>query len=204
MIHSVVLFDLGGVLIELTGVPRMIEWTGSIMTEEELWRRWLASPSIRRFESGRSSVAEFAEEVCREFSLPVATELFLSEFTLWPKAPYPGAIEMLKELSKRITVASMSNTNELHWERIRDEMGLADLFHHNYPSHLTGHMKPDREAFEHVVRELGVPPDRIIFIDDNILNVESARGVGIDAHHAAGLERTMAVLETLLILEERE
>ena len=197
MRYSVALFDLGGVLIELTGVPRMLEWTDSTMTEQKLWRRWLASPCIRRFESGQSTAEEFAREMCSEFSLPVATDLFLGEFTRWPKAPYPGAIDLLRELSPRITVASMSNTNELHWERIRDEMELAGLFHFNFPSHLTGYLKPDREAFEHVVRALGSPPGEILFIDDNILNVESARAVGIDAHHAAGIDAVREVVKLL-------
>jgi putative hydrolase of the HAD superfamily len=201
MPYSVALFDLGGVVIELTGVPRMLEWTGSTMTEAELWSRWLASPCIRRFESGRSTVDEFAREICSEFSLPVATDLFLGEFTRWPKAPYPGAIDLLRGLSARITIASMSNTNELHWERIRDEMRLAELFHFNFPSHLTGCLKPDPEAFEHVVQALGCPAGEILFIDDNILNVESARSVGLDAHHAAGIE---AVRDVLRILDTDE
>src|SRR4029453_12402902 len=49
---EVILFDLGGVLIELAGVEKMIEWSPGIETVEELWRRWLHSDAVRRFETG--------------------------------------------------------------------------------------------------------------------------------------------------------
>ena len=59
---DLVLFDLGGVLIELSGVPAMLELTG-IESEEDLWRRWLSCRWVRRFESGGCSETEFAAGV---------------------------------------------------------------------------------------------------------------------------------------------
>jgi FMN phosphatase YigB (HAD superfamily) len=59
---DLVLFDLGGVLIEVHGVHAMLELTG-IKSEEELWRRWLTCRWVRRFESGGCSETEFAAGV---------------------------------------------------------------------------------------------------------------------------------------------
>jgi hypothetical protein len=56
-LFEVILFDLGGVLIELSGISTMLAWIGPTMTIEELWRRWLTSPGVRLFESGRISAA---------------------------------------------------------------------------------------------------------------------------------------------------
>ena len=47
-----VLFDLGGVLIELGGVAAMRELTG-IESDDELWRRWLGCRWVRSYERGR-------------------------------------------------------------------------------------------------------------------------------------------------------
>ena len=41
----------------------------------------------------------------------------------------------------------MSNTNEIHWARFSSALSLDDSFHHNYPSHLVGKLKPDAEYF---------------------------------------------------------
>ena len=60
-----IVFDIGGVLVELSGVAQMLEWCGGTLGEEELWRRWLSSPGVRRFESGQSNAAEFARAVSR-------------------------------------------------------------------------------------------------------------------------------------------
>ena len=59
-----ILFDLGGVMIELAGVERMLEWSPGLGTTGELWRRWLASPAVRvmqtldAFREGMGSLPE--------------------------------------------------------------------------------------------------------------------------------------------------
>ena len=59
---DIVLFDLGGVLIELGGV-RALRELADIASDDEVWRRWLTCPWVRTFESGQSSTAEFADGV---------------------------------------------------------------------------------------------------------------------------------------------
>ena len=44
-----------------------------------------------------------------------------------------------------------------------------------------GSRKPDRAAFEHVAREIGVPAGRVLFFDDLEENVEGARATGMQA-----------------------
>lgn len=195
-----IVFDLGGVLIELAGVSRMLGWLGEHVSEEELWRRWLASESVRGFECGRLGAAEFAQAFLAEFQIPVSGEQFLAEFTVWPRAPYPGASDLLKRLHEEYTVACLSNTNSLHWSRIDAEMDLLPHFHSHFASHVVGFLKPDREIFEHLVEQLGFPPERILFLDDNQLNVDGARAAGITAYRVAGLDATIHLLTELGVL----
>ncbi|MDB5034641.1 MAG: haloacid dehalogenase superfamily protein subfamily variant 3 with third motif having or [Chlorobi bacterium] len=194
---DIIVFDLGGVLIELTGVQRMLEWLEDGTSADELWTRWLASESVRGFECGRMNADQFAEAFLAEFGIPVSAGQFLAEFTSWPKAPYDGAGDLLRELAKNHTVACLSNTNALHWSRIDREMGLLPHFTHHFASHLVGMLKPDREIFEHMVEQLRCPPDRILFLDDNLLNVEGARAVGISAHEVKGLTGAIEKLAEL-------
>lgn len=197
---DVIAFDLGGVLVQLTGVARMLEWLQSD-ADSDMWNRWLLSESVRRFETGRCTADEFAAAVCAEFTLPVAPDAFLAEFVTWANGVFPGAHELLRALRPHYQLVSLSNNNMLHWSRIRDEMQLADLFDRHFLSHEIGMIKPDREVFEHVVGALGVPAQRILYFDDNRLNVEQARAVGMAAHRTVGLGEVAAMLNELGIMK---
>ncbi|HEY6330898.1 MAG TPA: HAD family phosphatase [Blastocatellia bacterium] len=182
----IILFDLGGVLVELTGIPTLHSWTQDRMTTDELWITWLSSPAVRAFETGRSSPEEFARGLIREMNLPLTTEEFLADFALWPRNLFPGAIDLVREISPGYTRAVLSNSNVMHWPRLMDEWGLGEVFDHQFASHLIGKIKPDEEAFHHVVDELDCEPPTIFFLDDNMLNVETARRVGMRAVQVKG------------------
>jgi glucose-1-phosphatase len=199
---DVILFDLGGVLIELAGVDRMLELCNHAFSADQLWARWLASEGVRRFESGRASPDEFGAAMLDEFGLSIAAAQFLEEFTTWPKGVFPGSFELLERLSASYRLACLSNTNALHWPRVCDEMGLARYFETNFASHLIGMLKPDVEIFQHVVDQLGCPPARILFLDDNQLNVASARAAGMVARRVAGLAEVRAALAEVGVLRE--
>jgi glucose-1-phosphatase len=183
---EVVLFDLGGVLVEMHGVPTMLAWLNNAISADELWRLWLSSPVVREFETGRTGPDEFADRIIQEMSLPVAREEFLSVFSGWVSGLYPGALELVRSVPERFTRATLSNTSILHWARLMKEYELEDVFHRHFASHLTGRIKPDREAFQFVVESLGCRPSAIFFLDDNLLNVEAAKAIGIHAVQTTG------------------
>jgi putative hydrolase of the HAD superfamily len=190
---EVVLFDIGGVLVELSGLPTLLRWLDNRMRVEELGAYWLSSSAVRDFETGRSAPDEFAGRVIRELSLPVDHQEFLSAFTNWI-GPYPGAREVVGSVPERFTRATLSNTSALHWQRITEEFELGELFHHHFASHLTGRIKPDLEAFEHVVETLGCKPSSVFFLDDNAPNVDAARKAGM---HAARVQGPQGAREAL-------
>jgi len=189
-----ILFDLGGVLIEVVGAERMLDWCPSLPDTDALWRRWLASPAVRRYESGQATRDAFAAAVVDEFALGIDAQAFLAEFTWWPRTLHEGAIELLDELRPRYRLASLSNTNELHWERFEREWDLPRRFHANFPSYAVGRLKPDADYFEHVLDALRVPPERALFVDDNAINVAAAARLGIVARRAVGPAGVRAAL----------
>ena len=190
-----ILLDLGGVLIEVTGARRLLEWAAHLGSVEKVWERWLTSPAVRSFETGRSSPLAFAEALIGEMALPVGAEQFLAEFATWPRGCYPGARRLVDQLASRYRVGCLANSNVLHWQRIGDEMELLDGFHVRLASHQIGVLKPDAEAFQAAIEALGTVPGRILFIDDNTLNVEAARRAGLVAQRAEGLLQTVTRLQ---------
>lgn len=198
---TTILFDLGGVLVRLTGAPRMMEWTGHLYTEAQLWERWLSFPSARQFECGRLSPQEFALHTVREFNLPVLPGEFLAEFESWAQDLYPGAEQLLENLSGRFQLGIISNTNALHWDRLSARPSFRRHFEPVFVSHELGMAKPDPRLFEHVLHRLQCDPADILFLDDTPANVRAAAALGLTAHTVSGLAGTVAQLEALGILE---
>ena len=198
---DVVLFDLGGVLVELAGVSRMLEWSPSLGTTEELWRRWLHSDAVRRFETGGIERDEFAAAIIAEFGCPVGPAEFLAEFTWWPRSVLPGAFELLATMRDRYRIASVSNTNAIHWERFSRVWALDAAFHHNFPSHHVGKLKPDDDYFLHVLEEVDAPAHGVLFVDDNMINVEAATRLGLHARCVNGVEGARTAFVELGLLD---
>jgi glucose-1-phosphatase len=190
----VVLFDAGGVLVELSGVPTFLGWLDNRYTVEEVWHLWLNSPTVRAFETGRLDAPTFARRVVEEFDAKVEPRVFLDAFAAWPVGLYPGALDLLARIPRRFTRAVLSNSNDLHWPRVLDEMGLRHAVDRHFVSHLTGRIKPDDNAFLHVAETLRCAPAEVLFVDDNRLNVEAARGLGMTAEVVRGPDEAAQVL----------
>lgn len=198
----VLLFDVGGVLVQLNGVKTMLEWMGADATSDKMWKMWLESKPVREFERGRIDAEEFALGVTAEFQLPVDPQQFLTSFNNWIVGLYPGTLEMLAQIPPSYHRAVLSNSNVLHWTRVVDDLKLGSAFHHQFVSHLTGRIKPDAEAFEHVVESLGCRPEHVLFLDDNTLNIDAAKRFGMQAVRVQGVDETRRVLMERGIIEE--
>jgi HAD superfamily hydrolase (TIGR01509 family) len=196
----VVLFDVGGVLVQLSGVETMLGWLGKTITADELWIRWLRSTSVRQFETGQIEAGEFAVAVIAEFGIAVEPQRFLESFVAWPTGLYAGTLEMLARIPRAYRLAVLSNSNALHWPRVWGDMQLDSAFDSHFVSHLTGRIKPDPDAFEHVVDSLGCMPHHVLFLDDNSLNVLAAQNVGMHAIRVQGAHEAQRALIDLDII----
>jgi glucose-1-phosphatase len=194
-----VLFDLGGVLIEVAGVRAMLELTG-IASEEELWRRWLTCRWVRRFESGRCSETDFAAGVVADWQLELSPAAFLAAFQDWPTGPLPGAAELVAQTRASVATGCFSNTNALHWHDHIAAWPLTGLFDHRFLSFELGLLKPDTAAFAQVAELLEVPAERVLFLDDNAVNVAGAAAAGFQAARAAGVHEARQRLAEAAVL----
>jgi HAD superfamily hydrolase (TIGR01509 family) len=183
---DVVLFDLGGVLIELGGVAAMRELTG-IESDDELWRRWLGCPWVRSYERGECSTDEFAKGVADDWGLTIEPAAFLAAFAAWPLGPLPGAEALVATVRRSVPVGCLSNTNAMHCDAHFSRWPIFDAFDFRFLSYELGLLKPDREVFDRVAQLVAVPPERILFLDDNQLNVDGARDAGFTAARARGV-----------------
>lgn len=192
MRFDAVVFDLGGVLNEIAGVEPMKALSG-IDDEEELWHRWLTCVWVRLFERGRCGPEDFAAGVVEDWAMDLAPVEFLEQFVSWVRGPLPGAHALVEAVRTQVPVACLSNTNTLHWEALSASpfIGLMDK---SFLSFQLGMVKPDREVFNHVSAQIGVTGTRLLFLDDNVLNVDAAREAGWSAVKVNGAGEARAAL----------
>ena len=121
---DLIVFDLGGVLVRHDGLPFARTWSGNAaMTGEEFWSRWLTSPAARAFEAGHIEPDTFADAVIGEFGLQIDREEFLEGFGQWISGAYEGADALVADVARHgATLATMSNTNRLHWDQLLHDM----------------------------------------------------------------------------------
>ncbi len=188
---AVLLFDLGGVLVENVGFERFNALLPSPIPTEELKTQWLESPAVRSFEVGNCTPEVFALNVVAQWQLPLSPAAFLEAFTYWPKGLYAGASELLATLRARYVVACLSNSNEIHWQRFN---GFREHFDVSLSSHLLGEVKPDPECFTRALQECNTGSGEVAFFDDSLINVTGARALGIEAFHVNGLSEVRHAL----------
>jgi len=189
-----VLFDLGGVLIELDGPPIRSDWVEGSLSYEQSWQRWGASAVVNAFETGNLSAQAFIKGVIEEQGLNISATEFRRLFSQWPKGLLAGAASILNTLRGAYTVAFYSNTNELHLPRIMNELNLGQYFDFNFASYEIGFFKPDIMGFEYCVNTMGLEPNQVLFVDDNSCNVTGAREAGLVAEQAYGTEELVKIL----------
>jgi putative hydrolase of the HAD superfamily len=191
---SVLLFDLGGVLVENATFQELASLLPPPVDTGRLQDRWLDSAAVQRFERGLISEDEFSAGFVSEWGLEIDPARFLAAFATWPRGPYPGALALLERLRGRFSIALLSNCNSIHWRRLADVINHADRA---FSSHQLGLVKPDAAIFERVVQDLDCAPEAICFFDDSLRNVNAARAAGLQAHHTVGFEALRDTIEAL-------
>jgi putative hydrolase of the HAD superfamily len=196
---EVILFDLGGVLVELGESPFPSNWLpeNAIFTLTD----WFLSETAISFEKGSITAHVFAETFKKDLNISVSPEEIIEHFTQWPIGLFSGSQELLQSLNPDYRLAVLSNTNELHWPRIIDEFKIPLYFEHIFASHLLNKAKPESSIFQHVINELKVEPGSILFLDDNLKNIEASEKLGIQGLHVKGIQQARQGLVKLGVLD---
>jgi glucose-1-phosphatase len=185
---KLVLFDIGGVIIDLDfGDARTTLESECLMSPEtflELTRSGFNSAPLSVTEKamiGAIGTEEYLlafQNGC-ERPVPVETVQRLRTSILGPERP--EMLAFVKELNQKIRTAAFTNTIELHWSLLTDpkRYQFPQLFETVFASHLIGEAKPSRKSFTKVLDALGLSPEEVVFIDDSEANVSGASQVGI-------------------------
>src|SRR5215208_2809762 len=135
---DILLFDLGGVLVEFSGVQDLAGLLQGRLSESEILEQMSRYLPSEQFGLGKLSREEFATLFVKDWNLELPPEDFMREYQSWSRRLYPGAAELLSLLRPRFRLAALSNSNELHWERNTNDIGVTGLFALAIASHHLG------------------------------------------------------------------
>ena len=98
----------------------------------------------------------------------------------------PGTHEIVRTLrAQGIRCCLATNQDVVRGTLMQDDLGYGELLDEAFYSYEMRLAKPDPAYFTTILARVGEEPDRVLFVDDSLRNVEAARGVGLAAEHWA-------------------
>ncbi|MCK6548569.1 HAD-IA family hydrolase [Myxococcota bacterium] len=197
MTATVLLLDVMETLVTepfFTTVPRFFGLSLEELLRVKDPRSWI------EFEHGRIDERTYVEQFFAD-----RRAVDLEPLKAWMKDTYEwldGTEALLAEL-KGHGVPMHAVSNYSRWfELIEEKLGVSRYVEWTFVSCLTGHRKPDPEAYLVACRTLGLPPSAFVFVDDRAVNVEAAialgmRGVVRDPRDTPRLRRDLVALGVL-------
>ncbi|MBX7539709.1 HAD family hydrolase [Qipengyuania sphaerica] len=191
-----VVFDVGRVLYhwelrhlfgKMVGDPARLEkLLGEVVTEEWHFLHDAGRPLSQMVPERIALYPEFAEEI----------RAYATRFNETIPGPVEGSHELVERLDARgVPLFAITNFGAEFWAGFRPQHRIFDRFRDIVVSGQERIAKPDPAIFALSARRFGHDPARMLFIDDNPANVESARVSGWQVHHfthAASLESDLA------------
>src|SRR5882757_801789 len=179
------LFDLGRVVIDIDFGKALTCWAGHAgCAPADLAARFVREESYRHHEVGQIEDAAYFQSLRDSLGIGISDAQFLEGWNAIFAGEMPGIAPLLKRAAARLPLYAFSNTNRPHVEHF--SKAYADVLGHfreMFLSSTIGLRKPDAAAYDHVVRAIGVPAERIVFFDDSADNIEGARSRGLIAVH---------------------
>jgi putative hydrolase of the HAD superfamily len=192
--HDALLLDFGSVCllnpVELHDLaeqrlglePGTLDWFGPIAPDTDpLWREMVAGVGLTEREYWAQRAADVGAAAGRELSLHGYMTMLYD-----PPGPHiirPEATDVVRRaLAAGYGVSVLTNDmRAFHGPDWEHGVEFFDHIDHIVDCSDTGVLKPDPRAFERAVDIIGIAADRMLFVDDQPLNVEGAGAFGLDA-----------------------
>ncbi|KAA5546102.1 HAD family phosphatase [Roseiconus nitratireducens] len=198
-------FDLGNILVsfdESVACENLSRQTK--LPIDQIRERIYASGLQQRYERGQLDDEAYADLARQALGLSIdqlSTRDFLTAISdmFSPIESMVAAVQAMRRQTGRVGI--LSNTCDAHWRWIRNQdwriSGVE--FDVTILSYQIGWMKPDVQIYDAAEQAAGVPPERILFIDDKDENVHAARQRGWQAAQCWGGPDACAALDRYMI-----
>lgn len=205
MRRKAVIFDMGGVLVDLDlescrkAFKRLLGYEKIDVLLDPCHQKGI----IGELEEGMLTPEEFRSEVLRESvsgSLPHLVDESMYHIL---KGIEPYKAVLLNRLAERYDLYMLSNNNGITmvkaYEMFREAGIPIDVtFKKCFLSYQMKALKPSVQFYQEVIRQLDLPADMMLFIDDSVTNVKGAIEAGLPAvHYVPGSDLSALLADAL-------
>lgn len=192
-----IIFDLGGVLLDID-FQKSIDAFKNLGIEnfEEMFSQFKADALFEELETGKISETGFYSAIKTRTELAITDDEIDEAWNALILHFRTPSLEVLEKLADDYNLYLLSNTNGIHLKCFKElftrETGKASLdayFNKAWYSNEIGLRKPGAEIFEFVLREEDLKAEETLFIDDTLINIETAQKMGFKTHHLLPTQR---------------
>ncbi|MFX1428361.1 MAG: HAD family hydrolase [Promethearchaeota archaeon] len=200
-----IIFDLGGVLIDLD----FSNFYNQIIIQSPLNKP--QTPIMLEFfrqsdmyHQGNMTDDEFYQLACDLLQVCMLDQSdFFNAFNSIISGYNAKVVEIIKEIREvnQYKLIALSNVNSSHWDYIlRKNWSFIGWFDELILSHETHLIKPNPKVFEYAIKKAGCKPKQILYIDDGLNNIRSAKELGINCIKFTNSEELLEELKRLNII----
>lgn len=182
-----IIFDLGGVILDVDyNLTRAAFEKLGISNFDEMYSQANADELFQKLETGQIDEANFYEELKDCTGLNLSTEEIKRAWNAMLLSFREESLEFLEKIRSKYNVYLLSNTNLIHWNSFNETFHskkrtkkFEEYFDKAFYSFQMGLRKPDEEIFHKVIKKLQIDPQKTLFIDDSVQNIETAKKAGL-------------------------
>lgn len=185
-----VIFDLGGVIINLDYQRTIDAFENLGMSNfQSVYSQMSQTDLFDSYETGKISTQHFINLLLPHLPQGTSPNKVVSAWNAMILDVPFQKIELLSKLKEELPLYLLSNTNDLHIQKVKEEWKksteqvMEESFHKMYLSHEIKLRKPNKEAFAHVLDDNGLEASKTLFIDDTLQHIEGAKKLGLLTLH---------------------
>lgn len=189
-----IIFDLGGVILNINYQNTIDAFKRlGIQNQNCFYSKARQTDIFEQIEKGKISKKKFLLSLQKETTGANLKQIETAWNSMLLNLPRQR-IDFLKKINKNYSIFLLSNTNAIHISEIKKNLGITrynkfyNLFEKVYYSHKIGYRKPQAKIFQLVLNENKLSAQEVLFIDDSIQHIESAKKIGIKTHHLQEFE----------------
>lgn len=184
------IFDLGGVIIDLDESATIRAFATLFQRTEDEIRNFSTSEFFKEYEVGKIDDPTFRAKIREEFEFTGAEEQIDAAWNAMLGKIDHDKLGLIDQLSADYDLFVMSNTNDIHirffnrlFEHVSGGRSFVSFFKEVYLSQEIGERKPDAAAWQVILNDHQLSAGECLFIDDKKENIQAAAALGIQTFH---------------------
>ena len=198
-----VIFDLGKVVFDLSFDKVFQFWAcAAAKPFAEIKSGFQFDSVFDEFEKDEITPTAFRAEISSRLGLTLSDQAFDEGWCDLYLDTYYGIDPLLVNLKQKYQLVALTNTNVIH-SKVWNIKYTDTLRHFQkiFSSYELKERKPDAKAYQIVLDYLQVESQHVVFLDDNIDNINGAKKLGIKTILVTSIEQMTAELQTAGLLD---